>query len=112
MVKYIWKVVENEVVVARFEFCIPVLESRDSSFGIATGYGLDDRGVGVPVPVESRIFSSPCRPDRLWVPHRLASNGYGGVKPPEREADHSPPNIAEAKKTWIYKSTPPYAFMA
>jgi hypothetical protein len=25
--------------------------SRDSAVGIATGYGLDDRGVGVPVPV-------------------------------------------------------------
>jgi hypothetical protein len=30
--------------------------SRDSSVGIATGYGLDDRGAGVRVPVESRIF--------------------------------------------------------
>jgi hypothetical protein len=34
--------------------------SRDSSVGIAAGYGLDDRGVGVPE------FSSPRRPDRLW----------------------------------------------
>jgi hypothetical protein len=40
--------------------------SRDSVVVIATGYGLDDRGVGVRVPVESRIFSSPRRPDRLW----------------------------------------------
>jgi hypothetical protein len=31
--------------------------------GIATSYGLDDRGVGVRVPVRSRIFSSPNRPD-------------------------------------------------
>jgi hypothetical protein len=30
--------------------------SRDSVVGIATGYGLDDRGVGVRVPVGSRIF--------------------------------------------------------
>jgi hypothetical protein len=37
--------------------------NRDSSVGIATGYGLDDRGVGVRVPVGSRIFSSPRRPD-------------------------------------------------
>jgi hypothetical protein len=28
----------------------------DSSVGIATGYGLDDRGFGFPVPVGSRIF--------------------------------------------------------
>jgi hypothetical protein len=32
--------------------------SRDSVVGIATGYGLDDRGVGVRVPVGSRIFST------------------------------------------------------
>jgi hypothetical protein len=30
--------------------------SRDSVVGVATGYGLDDQGVGVRVPVESRIF--------------------------------------------------------
>jgi hypothetical protein len=42
--------------------------SRDSAVGIATGYGLDDRGVGVRVPVVSRIFSSSCRPDWLWGP--------------------------------------------
>jgi hypothetical protein len=35
-----------------------------------------------------------------------------GVKRPVREADHSPPTIAEVKKMWIYISTPPYAFMA
>jgi hypothetical protein len=28
------------------------------------------------------------------------------------EADHSTPASAEVKKTWIYTSTPPYAFMA
>jgi hypothetical protein len=38
--------------------------SRDSVVGIATAYGLDGRGVGVRVPVGSRIFSSPLRPDR------------------------------------------------
>jgi hypothetical protein len=36
-----------------------------SRAGIATGYGLDDREIGVPVPVVSRIFSSPRNPDRL-----------------------------------------------
>jgi hypothetical protein len=46
--------------------------SQDSPVGIATAYGLDDRGVGVKVPVGSRIFTSPCRPD-------LLSNGYRGL---------------------------------
>jgi hypothetical protein len=35
------------------------LWSRVSAGGIATGYGLEDRGVGVQVPVGSRIFASP-----------------------------------------------------
>jgi hypothetical protein len=37
---------------------------RDSVVGIATAYDLDDRGVGVRVPIVSRIFSFPRRPDR------------------------------------------------
>jgi hypothetical protein len=49
--------------------------SRDSSVGIATGYGLNCRGVGVRVPVGSRIFSSPPRPDRLCGPPNLLSSG-------------------------------------
>jgi hypothetical protein len=48
----------------------------DSSVGIATGYDLHGRGVGVRVPVEATIFSSPCRPDWFWEPLNLLSNGY------------------------------------
>jgi hypothetical protein len=47
-------------------FCQNPLRSQDSAVGITTGYGLDDRVVGVRVPIGSRIFSSPRRPDRLW----------------------------------------------
>jgi hypothetical protein len=49
--------------------------SRDKTVGIATGYGLDDRGVGVRVPLGSRIFVSPSRADRFWGPPNLPSNG-------------------------------------
>jgi hypothetical protein len=81
-----------------------------SAVGIATGYGMDDREVGVRVPVGSRILTSPCRPDRLWGPPNLLYNGYGGsfpgVKRPRREADHSPPASAEIKKMWIYNPLP------
>jgi hypothetical protein len=77
---------------------------------IATSYGLGDRGVGVRVPVRSRIFSTSSRPAVVsiqppiqWVP---------GVKQPGREPDHSPPVSADVKKMWIYTSTPPYSFMA
>jgi hypothetical protein len=84
--------------------------SRDSVVGIVTTYGLDDREVGVRVPDKVK---NPRLPARLWGPHNLLYNGYGGalspgVKRPGREADHSPPASAEVKKT----STPPYAFMA
>jgi hypothetical protein len=85
--------------------------SRDSVVSIATTYGQDDRGVGVRVPVGSRIFSSPNRPDRLWGPPNLLSNEYQGlfslgVKQPGREVDHSPPTSAKVKKMWIFTFTP------
>jgi hypothetical protein len=63
------------------------LHERDSVVGIAIGYGLDDRGVGVRVPVWLKIFSSPHRPARLWVPLNLLSNGYrGGCFPRDKAA--------------------------
>jgi hypothetical protein len=91
--------------------------SRDSSVGIATGYGLDDRGVGVkrPCKVKNFLFSTSPRPalgctqpPSQWVPGALSP----GVKRPGREAVHSLPPSVEVKKIWIYTSTPPYAFMA
>jgi hypothetical protein len=55
--------------------------SHGSTVGIATGYGLDDQGVGVRVPVGSKIFTSPYHPDRLWGPPNLLTNGYQGPFP-------------------------------
>jgi hypothetical protein len=60
---------------------IPYSKSRDRAVSIATGYGLDNRGVGVQVLVGSRIFSSPCRPDQLWGAPNLLPNGYQGIFP-------------------------------
>jgi hypothetical protein len=103
---YFWS-----IYLVRNKICISIkILSRDRSVGIAAGYGLDDQGVGVRVQVGARIFISPCRPDRLWDP---PSQWVLGALSPEikrlgREADHSPPTGAEAKKTWIYTSTPPY----
>jgi hypothetical protein len=90
--------------------------SQESVVGIATGYGLDDGGVGIRVPVRSKMFFSArlsrqalgfTQPPIQWVPGALST----GVKRPGREADHSPPASAEVKKMWIYTSTPPYAFI-
>jgi hypothetical protein len=91
------------------------LVSRDSSVGIATAYGLDDRGVGVLVPVGSRIFSTSSRP--ALGPTQPRIPWVSGVFPPGvkqqwREDDQSPPATADVKKMWIYTSTSLYAFMA
>jgi hypothetical protein len=97
-----------------------MVRSRDSLVGIATGYNLDDRGVGVWIPVRGNIFlfstsrrvvqiGSPPPPASIqWVPGALPP----GLKLPGHESDHSPPTSAEVKKTWIYTSTPLYAFVA
>jgi hypothetical protein len=42
-----------------------------SAVSIVTGYGLDGRVVGVRVTVRAGFFSSPCCPDKFWVPGTL-----------------------------------------
>jgi hypothetical protein len=78
-------------------------KSRDSSVGIALGYGLDDRGSRDRFPAGAGNFSL----------HHRVQNGSGAhpasypmgtrgcflrVKRPGCEADHSPPFLAEVKK--------------
>ncbi|PNF37665.1 hypothetical protein B7P43_G11938, partial [Cryptotermes secundus] len=86
---------------------------RDSSVGTATGYGLDDRGVGVRVPVGSTIFFIVAQTGsgvRQTYPMGTGDLSKG-VKRPGRETDHSPPTSDEVRKMWIYTPTSPYAFM-
>jgi hypothetical protein len=96
-----------------FKFWLRFVKMVESRVDIAPELTLNV----VRIPVGSRIFSSPRRPDRpwgstqppiQWVPGALSP----GVKRPGREADQSPPASAEVKKMWIYSSTSPYAFMA
>jgi hypothetical protein len=71
-------------------------ESRDSSVGIATGYGPDDRRSRVRFPAGAGNFSL----------HHRVQNGSGvrpagsspGSKATGREADHSPPSSAGVKE--------------
>jgi hypothetical protein len=82
---------------------IIIMWSRDSSVGIATGYGLDGPRDRSSSPGRVKIFLFSTSP-RLPLSPR--------VKRPESETDHKPPASAEVKKMWIYTSAPPYAFMA
>jgi hypothetical protein len=90
--------------------------SRNIAVGIATGYGLDDRGVEFESGrVKMFLFSTSYRPvlestqpPIQWVPGAPSP----GVKRLGREVDHSPPTSTEVKKMWIYTPTHTYAFMA
>jgi hypothetical protein len=91
--------------------------SHGSTVGIATGYRLDDQGVGVRVPIASRILTCSYCPDRFLGPPNLLSIGYQEfflwrIKWQKCAADHSPPTSAVVTKMRIYTSTPPYVFLA
>jgi hypothetical protein len=68
----------------------------------ATGYGLEEGGVGVQVPVGSIIFTSPCRPDWLGptqLPIRCVQGALSlVVNQPGHEDDHSSPTSVQVKK--------------
>jgi hypothetical protein len=70
-----------------------------SSVSIVSGYGLDNREIGIRSPAEAKDFLCP---DRLWGPPSLLYNGnvgpFLGTKArPGRDADHSPPSSAEVE---------------
>jgi hypothetical protein len=76
--------------------------SLHSSVCIATGYGLDDRMIGVRFPAGARNFSLHHRVQTGSGAHAAPSPmGTGGCSPgarPGRETDHSPPSNAEVKE--------------
>jgi hypothetical protein len=64
------------------------------SVGIATGYWLDDQGIGVRVPVESRhvVVTGPGAHPASYP--MSTGDTFPGVKPSGREADRSPPAVS------------------
>jgi hypothetical protein len=82
-------------------------ESRDSSVGIALGYGLDDWGSRVRFPEGDGNFSlHHCVQSSSGAHPASYPMGTRGSFP-ERKADHSPPSSAEFKNAWNYTSIPP-----
>jgi hypothetical protein len=73
-----------------------------SSAGMALGYGLDSvlgfdsrQGLAIFLFITAfRTALGPIQPPIQWVSGFLSL----GVKPPGREADHSPPSSAEVKE--------------
>jgi hypothetical protein len=94
------------------------VSSKKKAFfiGMATGYGLDYRDIGVRVQVMSRTSTFhivqtgfgttllPIQCEPVYLPP--------GVKRQGREAHNSSLTSAEAKKSWIYTATAPYVFIA
>jgi hypothetical protein len=80
-------------------FSTPTLTwSRNSAVSIATGFWLDNRGMGVLSP--GRVNNSLLHVVQTGSGAYTASYPiYIGVKRPRREADHSPSTSAEVKKT-------------
>jgi hypothetical protein len=85
-----------------FSLVSSIYESRDSSVGIALGYGLDDQGPRVRFQAWAGNFSlhhrvqngSGAHPPIQWVPGAFSLE----IKRQGRESDHSPPSSAEVKE--------------
>jgi hypothetical protein len=78
-------------------------EPRESSVGIALGYGLDDRGFRVRFPAGTGNFSLHHRVQNGCGAHTASypvgtRGSFLAVKRSGSEADHSPPSTAEIKE--------------
>jgi hypothetical protein len=83
---------------------------RDSSVGIATGYGLDGRNSNT--GRGKVLLSSGSGAHPASYPMGIGDS-FSGVKEPCRETDLDITLICcWGKKWWTYNSTPPYVFLA
>jgi hypothetical protein len=90
---------------------VEIRMSQDSSVGIETDYGLNDRMNGVRLPAGAGNLSLPHRVQTGSGAHSASYPMgtrvlYLGVKRSGRKADHSPPSTAEVKNASSYTSTP------
>jgi hypothetical protein len=84
-----------------------IVKRRGSTVCTAAGYGLDSE-IGVRVPVGSKIFASPYRPNQLrptqppiqWVLGTLSQ----GVNRPGRESDHSLLQLYQSVAQILYEA--------
>jgi hypothetical protein len=80
---------------------VTVRGSRVSSGSIVSGYGMDERAIGVRSPAGANDFSSSlCVQTGSGTHPASCTMGTGGPFPggkaqPGRDADHSPPSSAE-----------------
>jgi hypothetical protein len=80
-----------------------IIKSRDSSVGIALGYGLDELSSMVRFPAGARNFSLYHRLQNASGAHPASypmgtKGSFPGGKRPKREADHSHLSSAEVKQ--------------
>jgi hypothetical protein len=72
-----WRKLHNEEF-QNLELLPNIIRSRDSSFSIVTGYGLE--GKIYFFSIASRLALEPTQPPIQWVPGAPSPGGGGGVK--------------------------------
>jgi hypothetical protein len=82
----------------------------ESSVSMAISFRFEERGVGIRVPIVTRIFLffklsrpalRPTQPLIKWVPRAISP----GVNRQQRKANHSSQANVAVKKIWIYTYT-------
>jgi hypothetical protein len=86
--------------------------SRGRTVGTATGYELDDGGVGVPSPGSSKNFHFSISSRPALGPTQPPIQRVPGANRQRHAADHSTPTNAEVKKLDLYIHPQPRVFMA
>jgi hypothetical protein len=93
--------------IQKIYFIATFITNRGSVVGIATGYGLDDLGVGFRVPGGFENFLLSSVQNGSGVHSTSCPTGTSpAAKRPGREADHSPATSAKVTKMWIIHPLP------